>query len=708
MTMKRITCLLLAMVLLFGTVSAGVFTASAESAMRTSDQCIAIIKEDEGFCRYPIWDYSQWSVGYGTRCPSDMLDEYKQNGITEAAADTLLRNSLISIEHELNTRMIDHYGLSLSQNQFDALVRFSYNCGTRWTRETDGTFHSAIRDGATGNDLIRAFALWCSAGGEIKNFLLWRRLSEANMYLNGIYDKHRPDNYCYIIYDANGGFSTPRSQGYDSNLTAKPYPVPTYEGYQFDGWYTERSGGTKVEVLDASTKDMVLYAHWKDAEGNAPSVEQISVKITVTGMDVNLRNGPGTNYQRTGSVNRGDTLTVTETAKGGSYQWGKTEKGWIALQYTNFDEASKEPQPTEPAATEAATEPAPTETEATEAATEPETTEAPTAAPETTEATEPETTAPAETKPQTLTGKVTGVQEWLRIRSGPGTGYEVAGYLKPNEKVEILEKKNAGSMIWGRISRGWVSMDYITLDQPGSSGGESSTGGQAGTVVNCTQLRIRSGPSTGYSIVGYLNVGTQVSITEKTTTGSMQWGKIPQGWISLDYVQLSGNTDAAAKRTGTVNVQEWLRIRTGPGTSYTVSGYMKPQEKVEISEQRTAGGITWGKTAKGWISMDYVILDPIAETPAETTTPAEPEETTVPSETAVPSESTEPTQAPLTGVKTIVADCLRIRSDAGIENNIVGFLYYGAKAEVLETKADATGMVWGRISQGWISMDYAK
>ena len=38
--------------------------------------------------------------------------------------------------------------------------------------------------------------------------------------------------------------------------------------YVFDGWYTAREGGTKVEVLDDSLiNGAILYAHWKTPEG---------------------------------------------------------------------------------------------------------------------------------------------------------------------------------------------------------------------------------------------------------------------------------------------------------------------------------------------------------------------------------------------------------------------------------------------------------
>ena len=659
--MKRITSFLLATILLLGVVCLGTFDAHAESAMVASNECISLLKLEEGFSRTPYWDFTQYTVGYGTRCPSDMVEYYTQNGITEEEAEVLLRNHLAGVEHDLNVRIIDKYALTLTQNQFDALVLFSYNCGTSWAYDTSGTFHTAIASGATGNDLIRAFALWCSAGNQIRSYLLRRRLSEANIYLNNVYSQTPPENYCYVLYDANGGTTSPRSQGYDANLTAEPFPVPTYPGYTFQGWFTAKTGGTKVTVLDASTKEVTLYAQWTDGEGNTPpetgATTENPVTVTVTGIEVNLREGPGTNYTRVGSAVKGQQLVITETASGSGYTWGKFDGGWIALEYTDYETVINNQTP-------------------------PETTTPP--------ATEPPATQPEEPK---LTGTV-NVKEWLRIRSGPGTSYSVAGYLKPQQQIEILEQKTVGTQKWARIAEGWVSMDYIILNSNTSTdngSGNTSATTWTGTVT-ADELLIRSGPGTNYSIVSYLKYGAAVTITEKKTNGSMEWGKIANGWISLSYVRLnttndstgnnggSGNNNATTETvTGTVNVNEWLRIRSGPGTSYSVAGYLKPNDRVTITQRQTAGGMVWGKIDSGWISLDYVILD---NNTSDSTTQKD--------------------------IRTVTADLLRVRQGPGTENTIVGYLYYGTKVEILEIATASNGGKWGRIDKGWIYLGYTK
>ena len=664
---KRIVCLLLMFVMTLNMIYFAAMadndvqlvteeTAPKEEAsgiLTTSDNAVAMLKAEEGFSSKPYWDYAQWTVGYGTKCPDDMLDYYKQYGISEKEAESLLRTYLVKFENELH-KFMNRTGVELNQNQFDALLMFTYNCGSGWSYDTSGTFYNAIVSGATGNDLIYAFSRWSSAGGRILTSLLRRRLCEANMYLNGIYSQSAPSNYGYVLYDACGGSTSPTVQGYDTSLTAKILSKPSREGYTFAGWYTAESGGSKVEVLDASVKNNRLYAHWTDAQGNDTSGGIKGVTVSVTTNGVNIRSGPGTNYSVISSANKGDKFVITETATGTGYTWGKFSTGWICLEYTDYKE-SQEPGDADKDTNSETTPPKNEQTET------------------------PEPAQPAAPKKQMGTVKVS---DCLRVRSGPSTGYDVVAYLNNGDRIEILEQKIVGSMVWGKIDKGWISLSYVILDQmeeekPADNNKVVATG----TVKVNEFLRIRSGPSTSYDLVDYLTNGTKVNILEMQESGSMTWGRIDKGWISLDYVVLDKNTEDKTEQkpaaiTGTVKVSDFLRIRSGAGTSYAIAGYLSNGDKVDILEKKQVGVTTWGKIDKGWISLDYIILD------GQT---AEPEKV----------------------IKTVVADCLRIRSNAGTSNSIIGYLYEGAKVEILETKT-VNGTVWGKIANGWISMDYVK
>lgn len=662
-----------------------------DTGLHASDDCIAILKAEEGFSRVPYWDYAQYTVGYGTRCPDDKLEEYTRNGITEAEAEILLRNALNGFENSIKTELIERHGLTVTQNQFDAMLLFSYNCGTSWlTSSTNDNLRKAIIAGATGNELIDRFTRWCNAGGQIRTYLLRRRLSEANMYLNGVYSQRPPENYAYVLYDANGGVSNPNVQGYDANLTSQIIPTPTYEGHTFKGWYTAATGGTQVTVLDASVKNGRLYAHWEANAGTPePPVQepQNGIVITVTAANLNVRSGAGTNYRICGAVRKGEQYTITETAQGSGYLWGKFTGGWICLEYTDYDSVTAE-EPSEP-----------------------------------------------ETPPVAIgTVKVTS---YLCVRSGPSTGYSIVAKLSNGTRVEITEQKVVGAMVWGKIPSGWVSMDYIVLDSTGDvpeatepeetepevtepeatqpeatepkpveptepevtepepaepeptepEVTEPAPTVWSGTVKVNSFLRVRSGPGTSYGIAGYLYNNNRVTITEQTTVGSTTWGKTDKGWVSMEYIVLDenkndngGTSDTTAQSViGTVTSKQSLRIRSGAGTSYSIVGYLISNTKVEILEQKTVNGAVWGRVAKGWISMDYVSLD----------------------------SQNSATDEPQTVVKTVTTGCLRVRSAAGTNNSIVGYLYSGSKVEILETQT-VNGTVWGRMSKGWISMDYVK
>lgn len=64
-----------------------------------------------------------------------------------------------------------------------------------------------------------------------------------------------------------------------------------------------------------------------------------------------------------------------------------------------------------------------------------------------------------------ITGTIINVQEFVNVRSGPGTTYDLAGKLNLGEKVTITEKAfDSSNMEWGKTAAGWVRMDFIKID----------------------------------------------------------------------------------------------------------------------------------------------------------------------------------------------------------------------------------------------------
>lgn len=695
--MKRVIGFVLSAVMLVSALGLCCMPVSAASDMKTSDDLIKILKQEEGFVRYPVWDYSQWTVGYGTRCPSDMLDYYRANGIQESEAELLLRNHLTNTERMINQRIVDRNQLEITQGQFDAMVSFSYNMGASWTNDTESNIYKQIVEGAVGNDLINAFTRWCNAGGSVQHYLVRRRLCEANMYLNGQYSRNAPDNFCYVTYNGNGGSVDYSAQGYDGDLTAQPNVTATHSKYTFSGWYTAQVGGTKVEVLDKSISGRMLYAHWSELNVEEPEENVQPVTVTVNIDDVvNLRKGPGTNHAIIGQARKGQQFEIVQIVGDTQYIWGRYDGGWICLLYTDYD--GQEIPPTDPETTEPdVTEPEETQPEETEAdTTVPEETEPETTVPE---VTEPEVTEPDTTQPAAIAGWV-NADPYLCVREGPGTGYKTVDTLQNGEKVLILEQKSAGSMMWGKISNGWVSMSYVKLEQSG----QTPEQGQKGTV-QCALLNVRTGAGIGYGIAGYYYQGNTVTVTEQKTVGNTVWGKTEKGWVSMDYVKLtdaSGPSEPAPEQpdntdiVGTVVSDDVLRIRAGAGTSYAIKGFLNPGDTVTVTEQKTIGATVWGKIDKGWICMDYI------ETQSK-----QPEDSGNNEESTQQPENPDTDEPEQEQIRTVTCSCLIIRNGAGTAYDIVDYLYQGAKVTVTQTK-QVDSMIWGKIANGWICLDYTK
>jgi uncharacterized repeat protein (TIGR02543 family) len=68
-----------------------------------------------------------------------------------------------------------------------------------------------------------------------------------------------------VTFDANGGSAV-------SNKTVKTgdsigtLPTTTRNGYIFDGWWTAKSGGTKISASTKISNNITFYAHWKEKE----------------------------------------------------------------------------------------------------------------------------------------------------------------------------------------------------------------------------------------------------------------------------------------------------------------------------------------------------------------------------------------------------------------------------------------------------------
>lgn len=132
-----------------------------------------------------------------------------------------------------------------------------------------------------------------------------------------------------------------------------------------------------------------------------------TVKVTAND-GLNVRTGPGTNYQVVMTIPKNDVYTIVEEKNG----WGKLKSGvgWISLKYTAKVGKASASAPV------------------------------------------------AVSTPSSYRVKVTA--DVLNIRTGPGTGYGKNGSITRGGIYTIVEEKNG----WGKLKSGagWISLEFTT------------------------------------------------------------------------------------------------------------------------------------------------------------------------------------------------------------------------------------------------------
>ncbi len=147
--------------------------------MRASDNCLALIKKFEGFSAKPyLCPAGVPTIGYGsTRDTDGKPISMTHPVITEAQAKALMLATLVTYEGAVNR----YVKVPLTQNQFDALVDFAYNAGTK------ALLTSKLLIKLNAGKYVEAsqeFPKWVYAGGKKLPGLVRRREAEKELFLS--------------------------------------------------------------------------------------------------------------------------------------------------------------------------------------------------------------------------------------------------------------------------------------------------------------------------------------------------------------------------------------------------------------------------------------------------------------------------------------------------------------------------------------------
>lgn len=648
---KRLTCLLLAVVMLVGLLPMGFTTASAVADMKVSEAGVQVIKDFMGFhgnAYEKEKDSGKFFIGYGT--PS-----VKGATITKEKADIALRNELAESEYRTN-QMVNWTGKQLVQKQFDALVWYLYAFDTGVLNHFNTITNPAVSSSEIANIICTLGYTNSYPNTKESAAVIKQRMAIADMFVNGTYSASNKSSFAMTVFDATDGMFTGGSkvkvQVYDTKLNnsieiANPtIPVTLASIRLFQGWYKDTA---LVTELNKSTADVTLKARWNEstveqeiksnykmpatvlyaANGTASNetlivhaeadesstridvvnreetvtvvkerivlrtefsglfpvisrikwvqlstggwvkvgkVENIPTFIPATNVKVTddvvyLRAAANVNAAQLKTVKRGTNLTIYMVMDEGNGLWGYTTDGWVYLIYTNYD-----------------------------------------------------ADAPVNADRVIATGTVTHYTT-VNIRQHANAASTRVGGASPNQKLEIYEITSYLGHKWGRLSNGWICLDYVQLDDTPISGSDVdestiSTSGKVAVVNSGITLIVRSGAGTEYTRAGELAGGSEVVIEYTYVSGGTTWGRVSNGWINMNYVSYKNNENAAYGIYGTVvNCATAANVRSAAGPTKGLVGSVRLGSRVFVTDVVNVNGHDWGQIANGWVCLDYVQLD---------------------------------------------------------------------------------------------------
>lgn len=455
-----------------------------------------------------------------------------------------------------------------------------------------------------------------------------------------------------------------------------------------NGVYT---AGTKLKIVatnEAKTWGQVeengvtvgwvalMYTDWStvyngSSSGNADSTTPIATATVTYNGYLNVRSDPGVDNKIVGGFAKNDTVNIYEIRTVNGHRWGRTSSGWICLTYTSVKMLTDK-NVSDTGALDYAYE-VTLKDSGSDLATY----------------VQPTT---ASNNSDTIKAGTTGIKITNMAKSDGGN----EAWVKAHWTVKETDKNGKTNVI---AKSGWVLFKNFNLVPTKF------------TVVS-DSLNIRSEANSGSDFVFKLTKGVEVEIHELRMNGEEMWGRIEgytadsinyDGWINLasNYVKRSskitidGGTKGAIG-TGTVVNADSVRVRMTGALYGQVLGSINRGTKVSVLEEKDGWykidfDVDNNKDTDSWIYGQYLEVK-MGSVDSNTTTPDN-------------KDDTKKTDGTGKGIVANTYSGVNVRSGAGIGNAIVGKILNGTQVAILEVKLVGTAK-WGRVTQGWICMDY--
>lgn len=272
------------------------------------------------------------------------------------------------------------------------------------------------------------------------------------------------------------------------------------------------------------------------------TISEMNDTVYVSANGVNLRLGPGTEYNAVSSLSRGKELKRT----------GVTNNGWSQVEWDGEKAYLSNTYVTEE---------------------------------------KPE----AQVTDKNDTVYVTG--EGVNLRKGAGTDYDaITSLAKGTELKRTGETDNGWSRVEYNGETGYLSSKYISTEKPETpSEKEDNVTAKDGTVVVITAANLRTEPNESADVIAIANADVELKRTGVTDNG---WTRVEyDGKTAYVYSTLLKDKDTSGitEESGTLTVTTRANIRSAPNTDGSILA------TVDAGTTLTKTG----KTADNWFRITY-------------------------------------------------------------------------------------------------------
>jgi uncharacterized protein YgiM (DUF1202 family) len=187
----------------------------------------------------------------------------------------------------------------------------------------------------------------------------------------------------------------------------------------------------------------------------------------------------------------------------------------------------------------------------------------------------------------------------LNLRTGPGTSYSVILVIPKGATVTVTGYSGSWAQVTygGRV--GYASTSYLSSPSTSSE-----------VRYTTSNLNLRTGPGTGYTVILVIPKGASVNLVSISSGWAQVIYSGRTGYVSATYLSTGAPVSSPGASQYTYTTLYKLNLRSGPSTSYSVLVVIPQGTPITVLE--TANG--WHKASyggkTGYVSAGYVAISP--------------------------------------------------------------------------------------------------